>query len=83
MAGMGRVQIGTVMRRLLSEDQGEIRDSQTGEVNCTRLAELAAAEFGIEGEPPDRFFEIAFEFEQSGPNETIRNLINSLDSSWF
>lgn len=39
MAGMGRVQIGTVMRGLVES----CIDSKTGQVNCTLLAELTAA----------------------------------------
>lgn len=79
--GQGRVQIGTTMRNILAA--GDCIDPQTGEVNCTRLAEAAAEAFGLE-EVPDRFFDIAAEFDNTGPLcSAVQGLINSLDSSWF
>jgi hypothetical protein len=80
MAGMGRVQIGTVMRSLL--DEGVAIDPVTGEVNCTQLAEAAAAEFDVE--PTDRFFEIATEYDNTGSlHSAVCTLINSRNSDWF
>ena len=78
MPGMGRVQIGTVMRRLL--DGGTAIDPATGQVNCTQLAEAAANEFGL-SEVPDRFFEVAVEFDNRGLHSAVRGLINRASST--
>lgn len=43
---MGRVQIATTMRHMLAS--GKAIDPTTGNVNCTQLAEFAAAEFEME-----------------------------------
>lgn len=78
MKGMGRVQIGTVMRRLLTE--GVAVDPVTGEVNYTKLAEAAASEFNLD-DIPDRFFEIAIEFDNRGMHSAVKGLINRASST--
>ena len=81
MAGMGRVQIIKAMNEILEDGIGI--DHTNNEVSCTQLAEAAADAFGLD-DTPERFFEIAFEFDNSGPlHPVVRNIINSRDSSWF